>query len=399
MYKVIALVILCASTFAAKHQCNHRSALIILKRPTYDFSVKLLDRVTQANDGHFVYSPISTWLQLLTLAEGAHGQTLKEIWNVTKHHRLKCFRRKWRAILNRVDKDLKSVSKRRGFMIIDKLMNVKKTYVAEVERLRSLQVLLLDFNYPVTAADIANKQVESATNGVIADAFTPYDFNSTVLLMADTSYYKSSWKIPFNTAYTRSEPFYSEFGTNVGEVYMMNRLDYFNYTEIPLIGAKVLEMACGSDGKVSMLFFLPTSGSIRDLFYSLQRVRLMSIFNKFKSSNITLISVKIPRFKITTDIDSIPELLYDMGVKRVFHPDLANLRGISDYKVYASLMAQVSDIEVNEEGVEATTIADFLISNEVTKEFTANRPFAFLLVDKKTEVILFSGMYSVPSKY
>ncbi|CAH0403453.1 unnamed protein product [Chilo suppressalis] len=399
MNRLILLVILCASTLAARYQCNHKSALLILKRPAYEFSVKLLDRVAQASDAHFVYSPISTWLQLLTLSEGAHGQTLKEIWNVTKHLRLKCFRRKWRSIVNRVDTQLKDVSKRRGFMVVDKLMNVKKSFILEVERLKSLQVLMLDFNYPVTAADIANKEVESATNGVIVNAFTPYDFNSTVLLMADTSFYKSNWKIPFNTVYTRPEPFYSEFGVDEGEVNMMNRIDYFNYTEIPRIGAKVLELPCGSGDRVTMLFFLPTTGSIRDLFFSLQRIRIMSIFNKFKVDGASLVDVKIPRFKITTDIDSIPELLYDMGVKRVFHPDLANLRGISDFKVYASLMAQVADIEVNEEGVTATAVADFLLANKVSKDFTANRPFAFLLIDKRTELILFAGTYSTPRKY
>jgi serine protease inhibitor len=130
------------------------------------------------------------------------------------------------------------------------------------------------------------------------------------------------------------------------------------------------------------------------MYYLLPRIRLMTIFNKFRREKAKLINVKLPRFNITSDIDIVPELLYDMGVKRVFHPDLANLRGISDYKIYTSLMTQVAKIEVNEAGVTASAVADFLVSNRVSEEFTANRPFGYMLVDRKSELILFAGMYS-----
>jgi serine protease inhibitor len=394
MLKIIVILICCAVTFGAKYQCSDKSAQLMLKKPTYEFSVKLLDRVSQVTDGHFVYSPISTWLQLLSLSEGAHGKTLKEIWNVTKHHRLKCFRRKMKLVLNRIDKEFQDVSLRKSFMIIDRLMAVKKPFIREVQRLRSMEVLLLDFNYPVRAADIANRHVISATNGNIIDAFSPDDFNSTVLLTADASYYKSVWKIPFNSVYTKKEQFYSEIGQKEGEVDMMNRMDYFNCTVMPSIKAKVLELPCGSDNRISMLVFLPTSKTITDMYYLLPRIRLMTIFNKFRREKAKLINVKLPRFNITSDIDIVPELLYDMGVKRVFHPDLANLRGISDYKIYTSLMTQVAKIEVNEAGVTASAVADFLVSNRVSEEFTANRPFGYMLVDRKSELILFAGMYS-----
>lgn len=399
MLKLVILLLVCACANAAKYNCSANSALLILKRPTYEFSVKLLDRVAQDTDKHFVFSPISTYLQLLALAEGAKGRTLKEIWNVTRHHRLKCFRRKWRYILNRLDAELAIESKRRSLIVLDRLMAIKTPFIREIERLKSMDVLLLNFNYPVKAADSANRVISAATNGVIEEAFTPDDFNSTVLLMADTSYYRSDWNVPFNPVYTSTEPFYSSKGAKEGQVQMMTRIDYFNYAEIPRIEAKVLELPCGSDDRVSMLLFLPLRNYIDDIFYNLQRVRLMSIFNTFKFEKKKLVHVKLPRFKITSDIDNLPELLFDMGVKSVFHPNLANLRGISDYTMYASLMTQIADIEVTEKGVQASAVADFLVAEKDSFEFFANKPFAYMLVDKKTEIILFAGMYTIPGRY
>lgn len=396
MFKVLVFTLLCATTFAAKYNCSAKSALLIQKRPTYEFSVKLLDRVAQATYGHFVFSPISTYMQLSALAEGARGNTFKEIWKVTRHHRLKCFRRKWKWVLNRMDNELGTNSNRKSIMILDRLMGIKRPFIREVTKLKSMEVLLLDFNSPVEACDIANEAVSKATGGVIEDTFTPYDFNSTVLLMADTTYYRSEWQVPFNPVYTSLEKFY--YGSSVGEVKMMTRVDYFHMADVALLKSQVLELPCGTHNKISMLIFLPY-GDVNDVFFDLQRIRLMSIFNTFKLEQKKLVSVKLPRFKIRTDVDAIPELLYDMGVKSLFHPNSANLRGISDFKLYASLMTQVADIEVTEKGVRAGAVADFMVSDRVGLEFEANRPFAYMLVDRKTEIILFAGIYSDPSVY
>ncbi|XP_028165158.1 serine protease inhibitor 77Ba-like [Ostrinia furnacalis] len=397
MIKFAAILLMCASAYAAKYNCSAKSALLILKRPTYEFSVKLLDRVAQDNDNHFVFSPISTYLQLLALAEGANGRTLREIRNVTRHHQNRCFRRKWRWILNRLDAELAIESKRRSLIVLDRLMAIKKPFIREIERLKSMDVMLLDFYNSALSAERANREISDATNGVIKEVFTPNDFNPKIhpgILMADTSYYKSDWKIPFDPVYTSSEPFYSRTGKEAGEVLMMTRIDYFNYAEIPVINAKVLELPCGSDDRVSMLVFLPLRNN-DDVFYLMQKVRLMSIFNAFKKNKPKLVHVKIPKFKITSDIDNIPELVYDMGVKSVFHPNLANLKGITDFKLYASLMTQIADIEITEKGVQ-TAVAGFLVSDKNSIEFFANKPFAYMLVDKKTEIILFGGMYSIP---
>ncbi|XP_032521759.2 serine protease inhibitor 77Ba-like [Danaus plexippus] len=376
--------------------CNDENALIAFKQPTYDFSVRILDKVATETGFHFVFSPFSTWWQLMTLAEGARGKTRSELWKVTRYHRVKCFRRKYKEIINAMDEELAYMTKRTNIVIMNKLLNVKKSYEDEARKSHANKILSLNFNNPVDSAIEANDFIETDVDGVITKTVTPEDFNMTVLMTTDLAYFKSDWLHAFNPVYTSVENFYKS-SVPIGKVKLMTQMGYFNVTDVPIINARVVELPFNSNGRVSMLVFLPTKGYVEDLFYNLSYIRLTSIYNLFKAVGPKLLTVRIPRFKITTELQNIPELVYDMGVKRIFYPDLANFGGISDYKVHTSLMKQTTHIEVIEEGVNGEV--EFLVRNDEQEIFSADRPFAYLIVDKKTDLILFAGMYTRPSVY
>ncbi|CAH0598386.1 unnamed protein product [Chrysodeixis includens] len=390
------VVTLWSGVLGYDYHCSKRSALLLLKRPAYEFSVKMLQRVTQDTDSHFVYSPLSTWLQLTALAEGATGSTLREIWNVTRHHRNKCFKRKLSEILDNLNSELRYESKRKSVMAIDRLIGVKSSYVRAVQKLYGIKVMLLDFSEPTKSADKVNKAIEDGTGAVIDRIVYFDDFIDRMLLMSDANYFRSEWKTPFNPAYTTLQPFYSNQGLKIGEVPMMNQIGYYHYVDVARIKAKVLEIPCASR-RISMLIFMPTvKGWIGEIFYSLQNTRLTGIFNMYKKNGLKLINVTMPVFSQQTEIDNLPELVYDMGIKKIFNPDIAEFKSISDYKIYASLMTQVTDIEVNEKGISVET-ANFLVNNNDTvTDFLVDKPFAYMIVDRLTEFILFAGVYSKP---
>lgn len=402
MWLQTLIVLTCASSFEFRQlsrHCTDERTLYILKRSTYDFSVKLLDRVLQDAEGHFVFSPLSTWVQLTALAEGARGQTFREIWAVTRHHRRSCMKLKWKKIVNVMETELRPELKLSSAMIIDKLLSVKHSFLEEIGLLNNLEVLLYNFNSDLRAAAQVNEFIKKATAGKISDILFAQDFNMTTLLTVDVMHYKSAWKYNFNPSYTKRKPFYSEMGVEIGEVNMMKQLGYFNMTEIPVLKSKVLELPCGKDGRISMLIFLPNKDdTIWNLFYYMRRVKIMSIFQSFshKSQN-KLVSVELPRFNISTDLDNIPELIYDMGVKRMFSPQTAQFEGMTDFSVYASLMTQVARIEVTEEGVVADSVVENLILDGKAAKFVVNKPFVFMLVDRTLELILFAGAYMTPS--
>ncbi|CAK1547844.1 unnamed protein product [Leptosia nina] len=394
------MISFCSIVFGKHFYCNKDSAIASFKRPTYDFSVRILDRVSQQTDGHFVFSPISTWLQLITLAEGAIGPTAEEIWNVTRYHRVRCFRRKFREVLNIMNEDFSPMTKRSSTFVINKLVDVKKTFADEAMKSRDTTIVSVDFDDPVAAAEKVNEIINRNTDGVIDEGFYEDDFDLTILLMTDTAYFRGDWQSPFNPAYTSNEPFHSETNQRIGEVRLMSQIGYFNVTDVPTINATVLELPFGPDGRMSMLVVLPKRGSVEDLYFNLHDIRLMTIYSLFRLNGPKLVSVRLPRFKVRTELENIPELVYDMGVKRIFYPHLADLSGISEHLTHASLMTQIADIEITERGANATAAPEFLISDSAAnEEFVANRPFAHLIVDKKTDIILFAGIYSNPSIY
>ncbi|KOB78902.1 Serpin-14 [Operophtera brumata] len=397
--KVLFLFAMLQLVYSANqtYNCKERSALLLLKRPAYNFSTRILDRVAQNENAHFVFSPLSTWLQLSTLAEGATGITLRELSEVTRQHRNRCFKMKLARILQKIYKRLKREFKRNSVIVIDDTSAVKKNYIRNVQKFYGVKVLLKRFSYPEISAAEVNRFIKSGTNGIITEALSSYDFNNTVMLMSDNVYFRSAWQIPFNPAYTKTEDFWSSSGNSIGEVNMMNQIGYFNMIKLPL-NIKVLEIPCNNG--ISMLLFLPIKDIwVGDIFYDLQKTTLNSIFNAFKYQGPKLVNVRIPRFKVTTSIDNLPELIYDMGVRRVFNPKKSELNNISDYIMYASLITQIADIEVTEQGVTGTVRAETLVNETVndTEEFVANRPFAFIIVDKKSQFIIFAGEYSEPS--
>ncbi|XP_038218212.1 serine protease inhibitor 77Ba-like [Zerene cesonia] len=395
--RAVILIVSLATVFAKKF-CSYNEVLNVHKRGTYDFAVQLLDRVSQDTDAHFVFSPISTWIQLITLARGARGSTQKEILKITRYHRNRCYQRKYRQIINRMYKELKYVTKRSNVIAINHLLDIKQSFVNETLKNKDTKILMLNFKEVEEATDKVNEVVQANMDGIIKDLIDEEDFEYTIFVMADTAYFKSDWLWPFNPAYTSRQTFYSEIGNAIGEVEMMKSVGYYKLTDVPFIQAKVLEIPF-KPHMLSMLVFLPKKGSIRDIYYKMKEIRLSTISSLLKRVGPRLITVKIPRIKISTAEKNIPELVYDMGVKRIFYPDLANLTGITNSKIHVSSMSQAVDVEITEMGARAI-IAEYLTSKGASDvEFVANRPFAFLIVDWKTEIILFAGIYSNPSIY
>ncbi|XP_023946644.2 neuroserpin-like [Bicyclus anynana] len=389
--KTISLVFLLTLVQGSKYNCNPDNVVEYFKRSTYDFAVRILDRVGQQTDFDFVFSPLSTWLQLMTLAEGATGDTLKEIREVTGVHPLECFRRKFKEILNTMEYELRPVMNRSSVIAIDKLLGVKDSFVKKVKTANTDKIVLLNFH--------DQKEISSQINK-IGNPFDANDFELTDFLMTSTAYLKSYWCKPFNPVYTMTEMFYSEENVPIGQVRLMHQEEYFNLTELPSITAKVLELPLNSNNRLSMLVFIPTNITVMDLFYQLKYLSLSTIFNRYEAEGTKLVKVKLPRFKITTELLNLAELVNDMDVNRIFYPEVAEFGGISDYPMYVSLMSQIADIEVTETGVQASDIAESLIrepANSIT--FSADRPFAYIIVDRPTETILFGGIYGNPSIY
>ncbi|OWR49951.1 serine protease inhibitor 5 precursor [Danaus plexippus plexippus] len=212
------------------------------------------------------------------------------------------------------------------------------------------------------------------------------------------------WSSAFNESDTTVEPFYDEYGKEIGKVNMMNQKYPFPYSNMYEMSSMVLEMPYGNDQKYCMLILLPhPSVTVREVYESFQNVSFRDIFIKLKSDeeefDLTEVDVKIPRFKIDTNV-VINKALNSMGVYDIFEPGLANFKRMTDEQVYISSIIHKADIEVTESGTVASASSTSIFENRiVTPIFTANKPFIFLIMEKPTATVLFSGIYSKPIQF
>ncbi|XP_072946435.1 serine protease inhibitor 77Ba-like [Epargyreus clarus] len=391
--------LLCAVFGNSNHRCDEQEALTNLRRPTRDFAFNILDILTVDYGNHFVYSPITTWLHLLELAEGARNGTQSEILNVldiAQYQRNKCFRRVLPRIFNSLDTELSPTLIRKNLIAIDRRFEVKYSYIKKVKKFKGTNLISLNLRNNVESAAIINEFFKKHGNGFFTNEIEAKDLELPFMLTNDIAYIKADWKTPFNAAYTKSETFYSQ--KTKGKVNMMNQVGFFNLTYVSDVEAQALELPFNN--RATMIILLPNENrKVTDLFALIKNINVFNVFNPASSK---LVNIKMPRFKQTTNISNMPRYMFQMGIEKMFIPNIANFGQMTDSNVFVSKMKSSIDIEVEETGVtaKATGFVEPLIrTDEDPVDFTLNRPFAYLIVDKVAEIILFGGIYSEPSLY
>lgn len=184
---------------------------------------------------------------------------------------------------------------------------------------------------------------------------------------------------------------------------MMFQRGPFSYTGIKELDSLVLELPYGDQDRLSMILLLPRKG-----------VMLTSVLNKLSSYGIGRVmtelrradaeyeedpvEVYIPRFSITADF-TLNVILEQMGLTDIFNVKKANLSRISKHPIYLSRVIHKAQIDVNEVGTVASAATGAIFANKaISPRFHANRPFAFLIIERITNTLLFCGQVRNPGK-
>jgi serpin B len=158
------------------------------------------------------------------------------------------------------------------------------------------------------------------------------------------------------------------------------------------------------DGSTSMLVILPFLKSNSNSSSILDRWLTPNGFRMDRRDAVwTMVRVQLPRFKIRHRTDLKAELP-SLGVKDVFDPDRADLRGIADAPLYVGLALQEAVVEVTEEGTRAAAATAIVVrmKSALVRQppylFRADRPFAFIIYNRRLDVPLFIGKIGDPKE-
>lgn len=250
-----------------------------------------------------------------------------------------------------------------------------------------------------------NSWVEKQTKAKIKDLIPSGVLHAlTRLVLTSAVYFKGSWLHEFLKHNTKKMGFQVNLNEpkEVEMMFMMAKKGMM-YAEVD--NYQVLAMPYTGE-RLTMNIILPKQGVNLE-----EMVRSLNSDNNMMSKCINpppqreSIEIFIPRFKFDFN-ETYNSILHNMGLKDAFSDLVADFSGMTDAKpgLKVEAVIQKAFIEVNEEGTEAAAATAVMmglrcaIPTRPPIMFKADRPFIFLIRDKKTNIILFMGKVLDPSK-
>jgi len=362
------------------------------------FSLDLIEGL-KLGKKNVAFSPLNVYAALLMLAEGSGGNTRAELLNALHLSSLDDARNWFNGLL----KDLLDVSRPAKIDVANSIwiqdgFSVNKSYVNSLKRYYLAEVMYADFEHdPLGAAERINKWVCDKTHKLIDMIVDRRSIDSmTRIVLINTIYFKANWKKPFE------EVVLGDFhiGNKVVKVYYLRGttkvrlLRERNYTALSLDYK-------GTD--VKFVVIMPNDGNLVDFIKGLDKDGLLGILNKLFSSEQVTVNLYLPKFDVDSDILSLKEVLYKLGVRSVFDPHRADLSPMVEggQKIlYVRDVLHRARVKVDLKGTEAAAAtAVTVVLTAVPVEHPTvkiDKPFIFLLVEPKSYTILFIGSITNP---
>ena len=279
----------------------------------------------------------------------------------------------------------------KNYPFLDAFLNlISQNYEAEVTALDYMQ-------NPEAARNTINGQVAAQTEGKIQELIPAGELNDlTRLVLANAIYFKGDWAHPFECGKTTTAPFWlsPERSCQVPMMRQTQTLAYANMEDL-----QALELPYAGE-HLSMLILLPKQ---RDGLTALERnltVENLDLWTKYLAPQE--VQVSLPCFKIECCL-KLHDILPGMGMSNAFDPapDKANFSGMDGQEnwLFISAIFHQAFVEVNEEGSEAaaaTAVVMSLRGISLPEVFQADRPFIFLIRERRTDNVLFLGRFAQP---
>ncbi|XP_050702751.1 serine protease inhibitor 42Dd-like [Eriocheir sinensis] len=362
--------------------------------PTVEqFSYSLFRTLSAATgEKSAIMSPYSIWSVLSLAYFGSMGSTQREIETAlnfaNKTHALS----NWRALrffLEGGAGDAELGIANRGYFSMQLRLN--RCLTSNIFDLR-----LVDFTKSEETRRQINKDVSDTTRGRIPELIT-FLPPQTRLALVNAIYFKGTWASLFDATLTRPQEFLVPPGRSSGVVQMMTRQDVMSAGEAAGLDSKMIELPY-RNSSISMFLLLPNDprAPISSMVARLNPTTFVGAVRELAAQPQIPVTLSMPKFTLTTRYeDELKSALFNMGVKSLFDPSRADLTGFATAPpLHVDTAIHQATVEVNEEGTVAAGATAFINTRfgpQKTLNLTFNRPFVFLIVDKRTRLPLFIG--------
>ncbi|MDO5552711.1 MAG: serpin family protein [Planctomycetia bacterium] len=361
------------------------------------FALNFYRQSAQENsDGNVVVCPRGTLTLLAALAQGAAGDTGREIEELIKMS----------TGDERFAKLAQSLSASEGsneLTVCNGVWTGEKTellpeYKQWLREQLSVTCDQVDFEKNATATrDRINDWAREKTNGQIDSLFDVL-LPNTRLILANAICFKAKWEKSFDKSLTEEDYFTSLTQGDVAtslmrqyERFAWSKTDSFQWLRLPY----------GGDA-YSMEVILPEEGtgsqeSLARVESELTPEMLAEVVAKAEMRDVDL---RLPRIQLSYAV-SLNDILQKMGMDLAFGMEADFSRMTSQKDIFVSDVLQKISLEMDEEGtVAASASAAALTTKAATTEdrvrFHATHPFLFLIRENQSGTILLIGRFGQP---
>lgn len=259
---------------------------------------------------------------------------------------------------------------------------------------------------------VINDWVAKMTNGKILDLIANLD-PDTKMVLTNAIYFKAPWADKFIESQTKVEGFFRTSSEKVDVPFMHqggHKL-YFGNADMDVVSLPFMadKDAQGnvSGSRHTLVVVLPKAkDGLANIENALSVTTLGTVMSQLVSRDVNL---HLPKFKFTYTPKLLKDDLRALGMNQAFDPTSADFSRMADpaeQRLFIASVVHKAFIDVNETGAEAAAATAIMMAGAAAPlpnppppiEFVADHPFLFMIVDTKTNAILFMGRVADPSK-
>jgi serpin B len=250
----------------------------------------------------------------------------------------------------------------------------------------------LDFNNDTGRAhETINRWIADRTGRRIAELLAEADLDpDTVLVLTSAIHFAGRWAFSFDETRTSTGEFELREGRRV-QVALMEQTATFPFASFGEVD--LLELPYESS-RWAMVLLVPAAGhDVSDLGASLTTDNLSRWLDGLSQ---TPVEVRMPRFEVDTRLE-LTETLRALGMVDAF-TERADFSGMSAARpLFISKVVHRTVVEVDEHGSEGASAGGVVLKKGPRpRVITVDRPFMFLVRDRRTGNILFLGRVMDP---
>ncbi|CAH2098433.1 unnamed protein product [Euphydryas editha] len=373
--------------------CN---ALDDLNLGESEFSIELVKSTGLDN---VVMAPFTVWALMASISFWAKGEFQEQMLNVLRLPKnetvfLNQYSNLERAIFEKKSNGVNISSKifiytNTQSELYPELKHIMTTYFGAV-------IETFNFEYNENTAKKANDLIFEHV-GSVFNLFQPEDFVNTTMIMSSALTFESHFESMFRESETKIR--YYPHNNKIYHVPIMRQTVKAPYSYILSLNSIVTELALGNDGKFCLLLILPNIYiSLKKVYNKMNTVTLKDVFDKLQSDvdkfGLRDFSLNLPKVKIETGI-VLNKPLSDIGLKHLFEPEKSEFTGITSDDLYITSIDHTCQVVINESGVYAlASTPGYRDYNILGPDIEVRRPFIFFVMEKPTQTIILSGLYS-----